>query len=98
VRVLAASARGKGARVFIALLTPTKGGRRSIPLGIVQAANDRLRQVARNEGAIVIDTFTPLLADLDGNIDTDGLHLTPLGYRRLGEVVFAAIRAELEVR
>jgi len=98
VRVLAASARGQGARVFIALLTPTKAGRRSIPLGIVGAANDRLRQVARNEGAIVIDTFTPLLADLDGNIGTDGLHLTPLGYRRLGETVFAAIRAELEVR
>jgi lysophospholipase L1-like esterase len=98
VRVLAASARGQGARVFIALLTPTKPGRRMIPLGIVQAANDRLRGVARNEGAIVIDTFTPLLADLDGNIDSDGLHLTPLGYRRLGETVFAAIRAELEVR
>ena len=98
VRVLAASARGQGARVFIALLTPTKPGRRMIPLGIVQAANDRLRQVARNEGAIVIDTFTPLLADLDGNIGTDGLHLTPLGYQRLGETVFAAIRAELEVR
>ncbi|HUQ86680.1 MAG TPA: GDSL-type esterase/lipase family protein [Vicinamibacterales bacterium] len=98
VRVLAASARSQGARVFIALLTPTKAGRRQIPLGIVQAANDRLRQVARNEGAIVIDTFTPLLADLDGNIGSDGLHLTPLGYRRLGEAVFAAIRAELEVR
>jgi hypothetical protein len=39
----------------------------------------------------VIDTFTPLLADLDGNIGTDGLHLTPLGYQRLGETVFAAI-------
>jgi hypothetical protein len=38
VRVLAASARGQGARVFIALLTPTKPGRRMIPLGIVQAA------------------------------------------------------------
>ena len=98
VRVLAASARGQGARVFIALLTPTKPGRRMIPLGIVQAANDRLRQVARNEGAIVIDTFTPLLADLNGNIGSDGLHLTALGYRRLAEVVFAAIRAELEVR
>jgi len=63
----------------------------------VQAANDHLRQVARNEGAIVIDTFTPLLADLDGNIGTDGLHLTPLGYRRLGETVFAALRADLEI-
>ena len=98
VRVLAASARSQGARVFIALLTPTKPGRRNIPLGIVQAANDRLRGVARTEGAIVIDTFTPLLADLDGNIGSDGLHLTALGYRRLGEVVFAALRADLEIQ
>ena len=97
VRVLAASARGQGARVFIALLTPTKPGRRNIPLGIVGAANDRLREVARNEGAIVIDTFTPLLADLNGNIGSDGLHLTPLGYRRLAETVFAALRANLEI-
>jgi lysophospholipase L1-like esterase len=97
VRVLASSARGQGARVFIALLTPTKPGRRQIPLGIVQAANDRLRGVARTEGAIVIDTFTPLLADLDGNIGSDGLHLSPLGYRRLAETVFAAIRADLEI-
>lgn len=97
VRVLAASARGQGARVFIALLTPTKPGRRQIPLGIVQAANDRLRQVARNEGAIVIDTFTPLLADLNANIGTDGLHPTELGYRRIAETVFAALRADLEI-
>ena len=97
VRVLASSARGQGARVFIALLTPTKPGRRMIPLGIVQAANDRLRQVARTEGAIVIDTFTPLLADLNANVGSDGLHLTALGYRRLGETVFAALRADLEI-
>jgi lysophospholipase L1-like esterase len=97
VRVLAASARGQGARVFIALLTPTRPGRRQIPLGIVQAANDRLRAVARGEGAVVIDTFTPLMADLNGYIGSDGLHPTALGYKRMGEVVFAAIRAELEI-
>ena len=98
VRVLAASARGQGARVFIALLTPTRPGRRQIPLGIVQAANDRLRAVARNEGAVVIDTFTPLMADLNGYVGSDGLHLTVAGYKRLGEIVFAAIRAELEIK
>lgn len=97
VSVLAADARGRGMRVFIALLTPTKPGRRQIPLATIQAANDRLRAVARGEGGIVIDTFTPLLADLNANIGSDGLHPTPLGYRRLAETVFAAIRADLEI-
>ncbi len=96
--VIAAEARNRRARVFIALLTPTKPGRRHIPLAIIAAANDRLRAVARGEGATVIDSFSALLADLDANIGSDGLHLTEFGYRRLAETVFAAIRAELEVR
>ena len=95
--MLAADARGRRMRVFIALLTPTKPGRRQIPLATIQAANDRLRAVARGEGGVVIDTFTPLLGDLNANIGSDGLHLTPLGYRRLAETVFAAIRADLEI-
>ena len=97
VSVLAGEARGRGARVFIALLTPTKPGRRQIPLATIAAANERLRVVARGEGAYVIDTFTPLLADLNGNVGSDGLHPTPLGYRRIAEAVFAAIRADLEI-
>lgn len=98
VNALAADARSRGMRIFIALLTPTKPGRRQIPLATVQAANDRLRAVARGEGGVVIDTFTPLVADLNGNIGPDGLHLTEAGYRKLGETIFAAIRDNLEVR
>jgi len=97
ISVLAGEARGQGARVYIALLTPTKPGRRHIPLATVAAANDRLRVVARGEGAYVIDTFTPLLADLNANIGSDGLHPTALGYRHIAEAVFAAIRADLEI-
>jgi lysophospholipase L1-like esterase len=98
VSVLAADARNRGMRVFIALLTPTKPGRRQIPLGVVQAANDRLRAVARGEGGVVIDTFTPLLADLNSYIDSDGLHLTAVGYRKIGETIFAALRDDLEIK
>ena len=74
-------------------LTPTRPGRRSIPIGIVQAANARLR-----DGARLIDIFTPLLDDLNNNIDSEGLHPTELGYRRIAETIFAALRADLEVR
>ena len=99
VGTLAAEARNRGVRVYIALLTPTRpGGRRYIPIGIVEAANARLRDAARGEGAQLIDTFTPLLADLDNNIGNDGLHPTELGYRRIAEAVFNALRSDLEIR
>jgi len=97
VGALAAEARNRKVRAFICTLTPTKPGRRGIPLGIIQAANDRLRAVARSENAPLIDLFAALLPDLDGNIGSDGLHPTPLGYRRIAETVFAAIRADLEI-
>ena len=98
ISVIAAEARNRKLRVFICTLTPTKPGRRNIALGIVAAANDRLRNIARSEGAYLIDLFTPLVSDLDANIGSDGLHPTELGYRRMAETVFAALRADLEVR
>jgi lysophospholipase L1-like esterase len=96
--VIAAEARNRRLRVFLCTLPPTKPGRRNIPLGIIQAANDRIRNLARTEGAAVIDLFTPLLQDLDANIGPDGLHPTVLGYRRIAETVFAALRADLEIK
>jgi lysophospholipase L1-like esterase len=98
VSALAADARNRGARVFICTLSPSKIGRRQIAMSAIQAANDRLRVVARGEGAYLIDVFSALLPDVDANVSSDGLHLTPAGYRRLAETVFAAIRTDLEIR
>jgi len=95
---LAGEARRRGARVFICTLAPSRPGRVAIPHSALQAINDRFRQVARGEGAVLVDLYSALLPDVNANVSIDGLHLTPLGYRRVAETVAAAIRADLEVK
>jgi lysophospholipase L1-like esterase len=95
---LAREARQRGARVFICTLAPGRPGRVQIQTSVLQVINDRLRQVARLEGAVLVDLFSALAPEVNANVSIDGLHLTPLGYRRVAETVFAAIRADLEIR
>lgn len=95
---LAGEARRRGARVFICTLAPGRPGRIQIPNSALEFINERLRVIARNEGAVLVDTYSVLLPDVNANVTIDGLHLTPLGYRRVAETVFAAIRADLEIR
>lgn len=95
---LAGEARRRGARVFICTLAPGRPGRLQVPSWAIQTINDRLRQVARGEGAVLVDLYSALLPEVNANVSIDGLHLTPLGYRRVAETVFAAIRADLEIR
>ena len=95
---LAGEARRRGARVFICTLAPGRAGPKQIPDSAIQAINDRFRNIARTEGAVLVDLYSVLASDVNGNVSIDGLHLTPNGYRRVAETVFAAIRAELEVR
>jgi lysophospholipase L1-like esterase len=95
---LAREARQRGARVFICTLAPGRPGRIQIQTSVLEYTNDRLREVARAEGAVLVDLYAALLPDVLANVSIDGLHLTPQGYRRVAETVFAAIRADLEVR
>ncbi len=98
VSELAAEARRRGARVFICTLAPGKPGRIMIQRSTLDFINERLRQVARSEGAVLVDVFAALLPEAGANVSIDGLHLTPLGYKRVAETVFAAIRDDLEIR
>ena len=95
---LASEARRRGARVFICTLAPSRPGPKAIPLSALQYINDRYRSIAQSEGAMLVDLYSALLPDVNGNVSADGLHLTPLGYRRVAETVAAAIRADLEIR
>jgi lysophospholipase L1-like esterase len=98
ISALAREARQRGARVFICTLAPGRPGRLQIQTSVLDYINERFRDVARAEGAVLVDVYGALLPDVFANVSIDGLHLTPLGYRRVAETVFAAIRADLEVR
>ncbi len=96
VSTMASEARNRGMRVFIATLTPAKPGSRAIPDLFLLNYNDRMRNIARGEGAPLVDLYAALSTDVSAYIGIDGLHPNEAGYRKMAETFFAAIRAELE--
>lgn len=98
VSELAAHARNRRLRTFLVNLPPTKAGRRRVPISLITSFNERLRVIARGEGAYLIDVFTPLSQDVDAMVGSDGLHLTEAGYKRMAETIFAALKDDLELK
>ena len=97
--LMAKEGRARGARVFIATLTPPRaGGPKSVSAAVVSAYNDRLRATALGEGAVFVDVYAALVGDIPRYIGVDGLHPTEEGYQRIASTFFDAIRATLEQR
>ena len=92
--------RASGAVAFLATLPPQRpGGRNAKGALAVEPYNTRLRSVAVQTGAELVDVW----AAFDGTASTslvgaDGLHLTAEGYKRVAEAFFEAIRRRLETR
>jgi lysophospholipase L1-like esterase len=96
---IAVEARNRGARVFIATVTPNRPDRqRTISASILLAYNDRIRAVAAAERLVLVDLYAAFLPAVDSYIGVDGLHPTEVGYRRMAETFFTAIVSELETR
>jgi lysophospholipase L1-like esterase len=99
VRTMAAEARLRGMRVFIATLPPARtGGSRAIRQVLLDDYNARMRDVARSEGAALVDIFVALSTNVSAYIGVDGLHPNEAGYAKMAEAFYNAIRADLEVR
>lgn len=96
---MVADSKSRGAKVFLANMPPTRpGGRNSQSVLRLEEMNDRIKALAAAEGVVLVNIYDALKPDLESVIGVDGLHPTEAGYRRIADIFFSAIRAELEVR
>lgn len=87
------------ARVFVASMLPTIPGRRNSQVVFeLEKLNSNLRSMAAAEGAVFVDLYNPMLPEAATLIGIDGLHPTEAGYRRIADIFFASIQANLEVK
>ncbi|MGH9386184.1 MAG: SGNH/GDSL hydrolase family protein [Vicinamibacterales bacterium] len=97
VGALAAEARRRGARVFVATLAPSKPGFRAGSPEALAGFNEAIPIYVAMGHDVLVDVFWSLQQDIDANIGVDGLHPTEVGYRRIAQAFYVAIRATLEV-
>lgn len=92
-------ARFRGARVFVATLTPPPVNvNRGISNTTIVRFNERLKAMARGENAVLVDVYAAFAPDPNRYNSDDGRHPNEAGYRLIAETFLAAIRAELENR
>ncbi len=94
---IAEEAKRRGARVFIATLAPSKPGFRAGSADALAAFNASIPALTAGGSDVLVDVFWHLDAELDRNIGIDGLHPTEVGYRRIAQAFFFAIKSALEV-
>ena len=99
VRIMAAEARLRGMRVFVATLAPPRpGGGKAISQFLIDDFNGRVRALANTEGAVLVDVYLGLLSDVQRYIGVDGLHPNEAGYAKIADLFFQAIQNTFEVR
>jgi lysophospholipase L1-like esterase len=99
MRIMAAEARLRGMRVFIATMCPPRpGGGKAIGQLFIDDYNNRMKALAASEGAVLVDVYAALLPDVTRYIGIDGLHPTEFGYAKIADTFFQAIQANFEVR
>jgi lysophospholipase L1-like esterase len=97
IETMSKEARNRGARVYIASLTPPRlGGKNTLPAEWVATYNARLRSVAAGENAVFVDLYQALVGNVTLYIGTDGLHPTEIGYQKIAETFFNSIQATLQ--
>lgn len=99
MRIMVGEARLRGMRVLLATLAPPRpSGNRAIPQLLIDDYNNRMRDLAAREGAVLVDVYAGLLPDVNRYIGVDGLHPTEIGYAKIADIFFQAIQNTFEVR
>jgi lysophospholipase L1-like esterase len=99
IDTMAKEIRNRGARAFIATLPPPRaGGSKAVPLTLIQSLNANIRDTARGEGAVLVDVFQALSANINLYMSFDGLHPSEAGYQKIADTFYEAIRQDLEAR
>ena len=100
MRIMVQAAKTGGARVFVGSMLPQVAGRprAATPASELVNYNATLQEMARQESVVFVDLYNAMAAEAATLIGSDGLHPTEAGYRRIADLFFAAIKAELETR
>jgi lysophospholipase L1-like esterase len=89
--------------VLVSTLTPQRDpspgypNRHFVEDGLIRDTNSEIADMARREGAILVDGYSAIAGDVATLVGADGLHLTIAGYQALANAFFMAIEQNLEV-
>jgi lysophospholipase L1-like esterase len=99
LRTMVREVRGRGMAAFLATLLPQRpGGFRAHAVELIPPTNARIREMAAEEGAVLVDLYAAFDGQTATLLGADGLHPNDAGYQRMAEVFFEAIRAQLEIK
>ena len=99
MRIMVQYAKAGNSRVFVGSMIPQVAGRPrgNTPVSELIAYNNTLQLMSQQENVIYVDLYNQMLPEAATLIGSDGLHPNEAGYRRIAELFFNAIRANLEV-
>lgn len=97
LKTMVREARGRGIPVFVATLLPQRaGGPKAGAVSTIAPANDQIRGMAAEQGAILVDLYQAFGGVPDPWIGPDGLHPTRAGLEKIAQTFFDAIKARFE--
>ena len=97
LRSMVRATRSLGMAPCVATFLPQRPGRqRALAVNTIVSANDRVRAMVSDEGAVLVDLYRVFDGNVDSLIGPDGLHPTEAGYQKIADTFFEAIRERLE--